>query len=164
MTEQMGHDEQRWARFWCIWWGAKAVSETYCQLSAEVSAEEVRAAAEHWALGLTPRSFGFRCDWEWVDRPPEVWIRSEIYRLEQQLELSRAKINDLRELLCPDSPPPGSWAAKEQGCACSALDNGFGRGSQGNSGWIISDACPVHALAQEEQTESETEGSRGSTA
>lgn len=41
----------------------------------------------------------------------------------------------------PDTPKPGSDAAREEGCSCPVLDNGHGRGD--GPFWIDMD-CPLH--------------------
>jgi hypothetical protein len=47
----------------------------------------------------------------------------------------------------PDTPPPGSDAAIDQGCTCPVLDNGRGRGYMGQPGVFVMNAgCPLHGV------------------
>jgi hypothetical protein len=50
----------------------------------------------------------------------------------------------------PEMPPwrvedaPGGDKARERGCTCPVLDNGYGRG-RGNGTYVIVWGCPVHS-------------------
>lgn len=46
-----------------------------------------------------------------------------------------------------DIPNPGSDEAVEQNCACSILDNAYGRGYLGVEGrFVINAECPLHGV------------------
>ena len=59
----------------------------------------------------------------------------------------------------PESPNPGSAAARERGCTCPVLDNCQGRFSpRPPDGWYIRVGCPVHATADDIVTEEAPHG------
>lgn len=47
-----------------------------------------------------------------------------------------------------NKPNPGSKEARDKGCTCAVMDNGYGRGAQfdkdGNPLFWISGDCPLH--------------------
>lgn len=46
-----------------------------------------------------------------------------------------------------ETPNPGSDAALDLGCTCPVLDNGHGRGYQGNPDlFAMSLDCPLHGI------------------
>jgi hypothetical protein len=49
----------------------------------------------------------------------------------------------------PETPAPGSNDARESGCKCPILPNGFGRGAWGLPYLFVTDAkCPVHRVPE----------------
>lgn len=50
---------------------------------------------------------------------------------------------------CEEIPNPGSNAAREAGCKCPVIDNGYGRGARPNPEtgeplFWITEGCPLH--------------------
>ena len=47
--------------------------------------------------------------------------------------------------------PPGSIAAQKLGCACSAVDNLYGKGRPMKGkrrAWVVRDVCPLHGFGE----------------